>query len=116
MTAGMIYKICPEALWREAEVAGVFTGAPIDVQDGYIHFSTAAQARETAAKHFVGQAGLLLIAVDGATLGKALVYEPSRGGDLFPHFYGTLPVKQARWVMPLPLGADSKHLFPGAMP
>ncbi|MGL5361309.1 MAG: DUF952 domain-containing protein [Bosea sp. (in: a-proteobacteria)] len=115
MPAGTIYKICPEALWREAERAGVFTGAPIDLADGYIHFSTASQARETAARHFLGQADLLLIAIDGAALGKALVYEPSRGGDLFPHLYGTLPVKQARWVMPLLLGADGKHMFPGDM-
>ncbi len=115
MTAGMIYKICPEALWREAEAAGVFTGAPIDLADGYIHFSTAAQARETAARHFASQADLLLIAVDGAVLGKALVYEPSRGGDLFPHLYGTLPVQQARWVMSLPLGAAGGHVFPEDM-
>ncbi len=115
MTAGMIYKICPEALWREAEIAGVFAGAPIDLADGYIHFSTASQARETAAKHFAGQADLMLIAVDGAVLGKALVHEPSRGGALFPHLYATLSVKQARWVMPLPLGADGSHVFPEDM-
>jgi uncharacterized protein (DUF952 family) len=115
MTAGLIYKICPEQLWREAEVAGVFAGAAIDLSDGYIHFSTATQARETAARHFAGQRELLLIAVDGKTLGAALKYEASRGGDLFPHLYGTLPVKQVRWVMPLPLGADGAHLFPEDM-
>lgn len=107
----LIYKICPEALWREAERAGVFAGAPIDLADGYIHFSTGAQARETAARHFAGQAGLLLIAVDTARLGDRLRYEPSRGGALFPHLYAMLDPKQARWIAPLPLGAAG-HLFP----
>lgn len=115
MTAGMIYKICPESLWREAEVAGVFKGAAIDLSDGYIHFSTSAQAHETAARHFDGQADLLLIAVDGHKLGPALKYEASRGGDLFPHLYGVLFVKQVHWVMPLPLGHDGVHIFPKDM-
>ena len=83
-----IYKIAPEALWREAEKNGRFTGAPIDIADGFIHFSTAGQARETAAKHFAGQTDLVLVAVDGARLGDALKYEVSRGGALFPHLYG----------------------------
>ncbi|HEX2552996.1 MAG TPA: DUF952 domain-containing protein [Microvirga sp.] len=108
----LVYKICPEALWREAEAAGVFRGAPVDLQDGYIHFSTAAQAPETAAKHFAGQRDLLLVAVDGEALGEALRYEPSRGGDLFPHLYALLDLAAVRWVRPLPLGADGQHLFP----
>ncbi|TPM92676.1 DUF952 domain-containing protein [Mesorhizobium sp. B2-1-3A] len=107
-----IYKITPQALWREAEANGRFTGAPIDVTDGFIHFSTAAQARETAAKHFSGQTDLLLVAVDGASLGPALQYEVSRGGALFPHLYGVLELKAVKWVRPLPLGADGTHLFP----
>jgi uncharacterized protein (DUF952 family) len=115
MTAGMIYKICPETLWRKAEAEGVFRGAAIDLTDGYIHFSTALQARETAARHFAGQTGLLLIAVDGSHLGKALKYETSRGGDLFPHLFDVLPVSRARWVMPLPVGQDGVHVFPGDM-
>jgi uncharacterized protein (DUF952 family) len=115
MTAGMIYKICPEQLWREAEVAGVFKGAAIDLSDGYIHFSTAAQARETASRHFTGQANLLLIAVDGKTLGAELKYEASRGGDLFPHLYGELPMSRVRWIMPLRLGSEGNHLFPEDM-
>lgn len=107
-----IYKIAPEALWRAAEAAGEFTGAPIDIADGYIHFSTAGQARETAARHFAGQADLLLVAVDADALGTALVYEPSRGGALFPHLYAPLPLSAVKWVRPLPLGADGLHAFP----
>ena len=107
-----IYKITPEALWREAEANGRFTGAPIDVADGFIHFSTAGQVKETAAKHFTGQSGLLLVAIDGASLGAALKYEVSRGGALFPHLYGVLDLKAVRWIRPLPLGADGAHQFP----
>ena len=108
----IIYKIAPEALWREAEKNGRFTGAPIDIADGFIHFSTAGQARETAAKHFDGQADLLLIAVDGARLGEALKYEISRGGALFPHLYAPLGLDAVLWVKRLPLGADGRHQFP----
>jgi len=107
----LIYKICPEALWREAEAAGVFAGAPVDLADGYIHFSTGAQARETAARHFAGQDGLLLIAVDSEKLGGALRHEPSRGGALFPHLYAPLDPKQVRWIAPLPPGSAG-HRFP----
>ena len=113
MTAApLIYKIAPAALWAAAEPAGVFTGAPVDVADGYIHFSTAAQARETAAKHFAGQADLKLVAIEAAALGAALKWEPSRGGALFPHLYAPLPLTAVRWVRDLPLGADGAHVFP----
>lgn len=108
----LIYKICPEILWREAESRGVFAGAPVDLADGYIHFSTAEQARETAEKHFAGQNSLLLIAVDDARLGEALRYEPSRGGAFFPHLYATLDPKSVRWVQPLPVQAGGGHVFP----
>ncbi|WFP62937.1 MULTISPECIES: DUF952 domain-containing protein [unclassified Mesorhizobium] len=108
----IIYKIAPEALWREAERNGRFAGAPIDIADGFIHFSTAAQVSETAAKHFAGQTDLLLIAVDGARLGEALKYEVSRGGALFPHLYAPLDLDAVLWVKPLPLGADGSHRFP----
>ncbi|MBZ9907580.1 MULTISPECIES: DUF952 domain-containing protein [unclassified Mesorhizobium] len=108
----IIYKITPQAPWREAEAKGRFAGAPIDTADGFIHFSTAAQARETAAKHFQGQTDLLLVAVDGTRLGDALKYEISRGGALFPHLYGVLDLKAVLWVKPLPLGADGTHQFP----
>ncbi|MFU0503951.1 DUF952 domain-containing protein [Pseudaminobacter sp. NGMCC 1.201702] len=107
-----IYKICPQALWREAEDSGVFSGAPVDLADGFIHFSTADQVAETAAKHFAGQNGLLLIAVDDAKLGERLKYEVSRGGALFPHLYGPLELSAVEWVKPLPLGADGAHIFP----
>lgn len=110
--ARTIYKICPQALWREAERAGRFTGAPIDVADGFIHFSTAAQARETAKKHFAGQTDLLLVAVASERLGDALKYEVSRGGDLFPHLYGPLDLDAVTSVRALPLGGDGLHDFP----
>ena len=112
----LIYKICPQSLWRQAEDAGAFAGAPVDVADGFIHFSTAAQVRETAARHFDGQADLLLIAVDPDALGRGLRYEPSRGGDLFPHLYGALPLSAVRWVRPLHLGPDGRHVFPELAP
>ncbi|RVD50185.1 MAG: DUF952 domain-containing protein [Mesorhizobium sp.] len=108
----IIYKITSQAPWREAEANGRFTGAPIDIADGFIHFSTAEQAAETAAKHFSGQTDLLLVAVDGTSLGDALKYEVSRGGALFPHLYGVLDPKAVLWVKPLPLGADGSHQFP----
>jgi uncharacterized protein (DUF952 family) len=108
----LIFKICPIPLWRQSEASGVFDGAPVDRQDGYIHFSTAAQLRETAAKHFGGQHDLLLIAVDDRDFGEALRYEPSRGGELFPHLYGSFSPSVVRWVKPLPLGADGRHSFP----
>jgi uncharacterized protein (DUF952 family) len=111
-----IYKICPAALWRDAERDGVFAGAPVDRQDGFIHFSTAAQAQETAAKHFAGADGLVLIAVDADGLGGALKWEPSRGGDLFPHLYGALPLSAVLWAVPLPLGREGRHVFPEQMP
>ena len=107
----IIYKIAPEALWREAEQNGRFTGAPIDIADGFIHFSTARQVRETAARHFSGQTDLLLIAIDGAKLGDALKYEVSRGGALFPHLYAALDLDAVLWVKALPLGAGG-HEFP----
>jgi uncharacterized protein (DUF952 family) len=110
-TMPLIYKICPEALWREAEATGLFRGAPVDLADGFIHFSTGAQARETAAKHFAGQEGLLLVAIDDARLGEALRYEPSRGGALFPHLYAPLDPRQARWITPLRL-REGGHVFP----
>jgi len=107
-----IYKISPRAAWQQAESAGRFTGAPVDLADGYIHFSTAAQAVETAAKHFAGQTDLVLVAVDAARLGAALRWEPSRGGALFPHLYADLHMDAVLWVKPLPLGADGRHAFP----
>ncbi|MGI9499634.1 MAG: DUF952 domain-containing protein [Geminicoccaceae bacterium] len=115
--ADIIYKIVTAEQWNEAEKAGVFKGAPVDLADGYIHFSTAEQAGETAAKHFAGQNGLLLVAVEAEALGAALVFEPSRGGKLFPHLYADLPLTAVRSVEALPLDADGRHQFPvGANP
>jgi uncharacterized protein (DUF952 family) len=110
-----IYKISRASVWREAERTGVFAGAPVDLADGFIHFSTATQVRETAARHFAGQGDLLLLAVDAAALGPALRYEPSRGGDVFPHLYATLPLSAVRWAKPLPLGPGG-HQFPELEP
>lgn len=108
----LIYKIAPRALWSQAEAAGVFAGAPIDLADGYIHFSTATQAVETAAKHFAGQSDLVLAAIDADALGEKLRWEPSRGGQLFPHLYAQLLLSAVVWVKDLPLGADGLHHFP----
>ncbi len=107
-----IYKILPASLWHDAQKAGVFSGSEVDLKDGFIHFSTAQQAAETAAKHFAGQRDLVLLHVDGNTLGAALKWEPSRGGALFPHLYGQLSVEHVQHVHPLPLGKDGLHIFP----
>jgi uncharacterized protein (DUF952 family) len=108
----LIYKILSAAEWQEAERACVFRGAGIDLTDGYIHFSTLGQAGETAAKHFAGKGGLVLVAVDADRLGDRLKWEVSRGGALFPHLYGTLATHDVLWVKPLSLGPDGKHIFP----
>ena len=113
--SALIYKICPEESWRAAEAAGRFEGAPVDRADGYVHFSTGAQVRATAARHFSGRPGLVLVAVDPAALGSDLKWEPSRGGDLFPHLYAALPMSAVRRVEPLPLDRDGTHLFPAGI-
>lgn len=107
MTA--IYKILPRSEWRTAQAAGLFTGSGIDLRDGYIHFSTAAQAQETARLHFRGKADLVVLEVDGAALD--LVWEPSRGGALFPHLYGHLPVTAVTRVLEAPLDGDGVPSF-----
>ena len=107
-----IYKICPAAEWREAEAAGVFGGSGIDIEDGYIHFSTADQVAETAALHFAGIDDLVLVAVDANRLGDALRHEPARTGTLFPHLYAPLDLGAVLWVRPMPLGADGRHALP----
>ncbi|ANK71321.1 DUF952 domain-containing protein [Ensifer sp. ENS07] len=110
--SSIIYKIVPALLWQEAKRSGRFDGAPVDLADGYVHFSTGEQVVETAARYFEGQEGLLLVAVDGDALGEELVYEPSRGGALFPHLYAPLFLSAVLWEKPLPLGADGAHIFP----
>lgn len=107
-----IFKILARGLWEEAQQRGSFDGAPVDIADGYIHFSTAEQVRETAAKHFAGQADLLLAAFDSGSFGDAMKWEPSRGGALFPHLYASLDPACALWVEALPLGSDGLHVFP----
>ena len=108
----VIFKIAPDTLWREALDAGRFTGAPIDMADGYIHFSAADQVRETAERYFGGQSNLVLVAVDGDKLGDGLKWEPSRGGALFPHLYGPLDLSAVIWTKALPVGNDGHHVFP----
>ena len=108
----IVYKICPASQWSEAERAGVFLGAPIDRQDGYIHFSAADQVAETAAKHFSGAPDLVLVAVDADGLGPTLKWESSRGGALFPHLFGSLPLSSVLWVKPLPRDPSGRHVFP----
>lgn len=110
--APIVYKIVPKILWEETRETGVFQGAPIDLADGFIHFSTASQVRETAARYFAGVEDLLLIAIDSAALGDKLAFEPSRGGDLFPHLYASLERAAVVWERPLPIGPDGSHVFP----
>ena len=107
-----IYKICETPQWAQAERNGAFRGSAVDLTDGYIHFSTAAQVADTAAKHFAGMSDLVLVAVEAEDLGGALKWETSRGGALFPHLYGMLPMTAVRWVKPLPLDAGGTHVFP----
>ena len=106
----VIYKIASEGLWREAIEKGSFSGSPVDVIDGFIHFSTADQVRDTAARHFASTTGLVLIAI--ATAGLDLRWEPSRGGRLFPHLYDELPLSAVQWVKPLPIDAHGRHECP----
>lgn len=112
MSPRLVYKILRAGEWAQAQAAGVFDGSPVDRADGFIHFSTAAQAVETARKHFSGERDLTLAAVDAAALGAALKWEPSRGGDLFPHLYAPLPLAAIVWTQPLPAGPDGAHVFP----
>ena len=109
----LIYKIATSAQWRAAEAATRFTGAPVDQADGFIHFSTAEQVGETAARHFAGQDDLVLVAVRAEALGPALKWEPSRGGALFPHLYADLPLAAVAWTRPMPLDPRSgRHMLP----
>lgn len=107
-----IYHMCRLSEWRAAEAEGFYPGSSQDVADGFIHFSTAAQVAASAAKHRAGQAGLVLLAVDPVALGEALRWEPAKGGDLFPHLYGPLPVTVVTRADDLPLGPDGRHVFP----
>ena len=101
-----IYKILTRAEWRAAEAAGRYEGSAVDRQDGFIHFSTAEQAQETARRHFAGVADLVVLEVEADDLGEALRWEPSRGGELFPHLYAPLDAQHVRYVTEAPLGED----------
>jgi uncharacterized protein (DUF952 family) len=111
-----IYKICPASAWREAERQGVYRGSPDDVRDGFIHFSTAAQVRETAKRHFFGQKALFLIEVDADAFGPALRWERSHNDELFPHLYGELDLGAVRAVLHMHARSDGHHDFPGLTP
>ncbi len=112
MERRLIYHMCRRTEWTAAEAAGSYRGSSQDAADGFIHFSSASQIRESARKHRADQADLVLVTVDPAKLGAALKWEPSRGGGLFPHLYGALPLDAVARVEPLPLGPDGVHRFP----
>lgn len=106
----ILFKILTESGWAEAVAAGTYQGSDADRRDGFIHLSAGHQLRQTAARHFAGQGGLVLVAFVETSLDN-LKWEASRGGDLFPHVYGSIPSRAALWVKPLPF-ADSAHVFP----
>lgn len=107
-----IFHMCRAEEWAAAVASGRYAGSSQDLADGFIHFSTAAQLPVSAAKHRAGQAGLVLLTVDPDGVAAGLRWEPSRGGALFPHVYGGLPVAAVVRVDPLPLGADGLHVLP----
>ena len=107
----LIYKILRAEEWADLQAAGETDGAPVDLADGFIHFSTAAQLAETAAKHFAGQSDLILLACDAEAFGEALKWEVSRGGADFPHLYAKLKLRDVIWAKPLPLQGEG-HAFP----
>ncbi len=108
----LIYKVLRAPEWAELRRLGVSPGAPVDVADGFVHFSTGEQLAETCARHFAGETGLVLLALESEELGEALKWEPSRGGALFPHLYRELRMSDIVWQTDLPLGPDGRHRFP----
>jgi uncharacterized protein (DUF952 family) len=111
MAKAPICKICGAADWRRAQRTGELAFSADDARDGFIHLSTMDQALQTAERHFAGRADLVLLLVDGDALGAALRWEPSRGGQLFPHLYGPLPLAAVTAAHLLPLGPDGRHVF-----
>jgi uncharacterized protein (DUF952 family) len=107
----LIFKIVGVEEWQAAQAIGVFAGSEVDRADGFIHFSSAAQAAGTAEKWFKGRTDLTLVAIDAGALGAGLKWEPSRGGELFPHLYEPLPMSAVVWSRRLPLDADGRHRF-----
>lgn len=108
----VIYHLARQRDWEAAEPSGAYRGADEDRRDGFLHFSTAAQVAVSAAKHRRGETDLILVAADAARLGDTLRWERSRGGEMFPHLYGDLPIDAVLWARPLPVGADGVHRFP----
>jgi uncharacterized protein (DUF952 family) len=106
-----VYHMCHRKEWQAAQAGGAYGGSSQDLADGFIHFSTAAQLEASAARHRAGQDGLVLLEVAAAALGESLRWEPARGGALFPHLYGSLPVTAVTAVFDLPL-VDGRHQFP----
>lgn len=111
----VVYKILAGSEWEALQRDGESAGAPVDLADGFVHLSTGAQVAETAARHFAGQEGLWLLALEADRLGEALAWEPSRGGDLFPHLYAALRLEDVVRAEPLPLGPDGRHRFPDGL-
>jgi uncharacterized protein (DUF952 family) len=103
-----IYKILRRSEWVDAQAAGQFTGSEVDHADGFIHFSTVAQAAETARRYFASQPDLLVLEIEADGLGPDLKWEPSRGGDLFPHLYRTLELAEVLVVHDAPLDAQGQ--------
>lgn len=103
-----IYKILPRVEWEAARAVGRFDGSAVDRADGFIHFSAADQAEETARRYFAGQDDLYVLVVEAEALGPALKWEPSRGGALFPHLFGSLACDQVQEARPAPLKADGQ--------
>jgi uncharacterized protein (DUF952 family) len=112
MNSDLIFHICRKEEWAAAQTAGRYAGSSQDKADGFIHFSAGDQVEASAAKHRAGQDGLVLLSVSAAELGASLKWEPSRGGALFPHLYGDLPLSAVRRTDDLPLGPDGRHVFP----
>jgi uncharacterized protein (DUF952 family) len=112
MAERLIYHLCRRTEWQAAEAAGLYRGSSQDAADGFIHFSTGAQLAASAAKHRAGQSDLVLVAVDPGALGDALKWEAARGGALFPHLYGALPLRSVRWTAPVMLGDAGRHVLP----
>lgn len=110
-----IYKITTLPLFEAAQKSGTLTGMPIDLTDGYMHFSTAEQAGETLSRHFAGQSGLMLLAVPTASVEKDLKWEVSRGGALFPHLYAPLAMSDVAWSAPIAVAADGSCTLPEAV-
>ena len=116
MSEELIYHVCGGAAWRAAQGAGSYLGSADDLRDGFMHFSTLSQVRTSVAIHRSGQAGLVMLVVAVDKLGPALKWEPSRGGQLFPHLHGELPMAAVQEAIDLPLGDDGMHQFPDGYP